>query len=268
MVLWNYSQFNFIEETTNKSEFILFPKTLLTRNIYFSNNENKVFSNNKLENEDYSVELNAMLTAIKKSNDEIKINYPLAIISSEVLAVMVKVPRHKFVLEKYINYAYDDTALSIDCQQTISQPYIVALMTSLLDLNNTSKVLEIGTGSGYQTAILANLVNNVFTIEVIPELSKKAKKILASLGYKNIFYSCRNGKSGWKKHAPFDAIIVTAAAHTEVLPNLISQLKVNGKLVIPLEEENGKQYLYLISKMSNGSIVKKNIMPVRFVPMV
>jgi protein-L-isoaspartate(D-aspartate) O-methyltransferase len=180
-----------------------------------------------------------------------------------VLEAMRKVPRHLFVPPSEVEHAYVDSPLPIGNGQTISQPYIVALMTELLQLKGDEKVLEIGTGSGYQAAILAELCKEVYTIEIIDALAKRAAATLNALGYKNIKVKTGDGYKGWEEYAPFDAIIVTAAPE-EVPPPLLEQLKEGGRLVIPLGEYF--QELYLITK-EKGEIKKKSIIPVRFVPM-
>lgn len=182
-----------------------------------------------------------------------------------VLEAMLKVPRHLFVPEAYRDQAYMDGPLPIGKGQTISQPYIVALMTELLELDGDEKVLEIGTGSGYQAAILAELAREVYTIEIIPELSKRAETILRGLGYKNIHFRIGDGYKGWPEEAPFDAIIVTAAP-PEVPQALVDQLSDDGgRMVVPVGTWD--QDLLLIIK-EGGKITRKNIAPVRFVPMV
>ncbi len=182
---------------------------------------------------------------------------------NNVLAVMRKVERHKFVPEDMIRYAYDDNPLPIGEGQTISQPYIVALMTELLKLKKTDTVLEIGTGSGYQAAVLGELAKEVYTIEIVEKLGKRSKELLESLGYKNIHVKIGDGYQGWPEEAPFDAVIVTAAPDHIPQP-LVDQLKEGGRMVIPV----GKTYqeLILISKTEKGT-QKKDIIPVRFVPM-
>lgn len=188
----------------------------------------------------------------------------------QVLAVMRKVERHLFVKPQYLNVAYQDGALPIDCDQTISQPYIVALMTDLLELTSTSKVLEIGTGCGYQTAVLAELAREVYSVEIIPGLVKSAKSRLEALDYRNIHLKKGDGYYGWQEHAPYDAVLV-AAAPTDVPERLIQQLKPGGKMVIPVG--GSEQSLLLIQKgcqtdeNSGQSLETTEIIPVRFVPM-
>jgi protein-L-isoaspartate(D-aspartate) O-methyltransferase len=183
---------------------------------------------------------------------------------SLVIDAMLLVERHLFVPEKLMQFAYGDYPLPIGYEQTISQPYIVAIMTELLNVKKKDKVLEVGTGSGYQAAILSLLADSVFTIEIIPELAFSAKKRLDSLGYKNVWVKAGDGYKGWKEHAPFDGIIVTCAPE-EIPPLLLEQLSIGGRMVIPV----GSYYqeLLLITKDLTG-ISKKRIIPVRFVPMI
>lgn len=181
-----------------------------------------------------------------------------------VLEAMKKVPRHLFVPEEYRNEAYEDYPLPIGEGQTISQPYIVAKMTELLEIKKGEKVLEIGTGSGYQAAILAEMGAKVYTIEILPKLAENAKKTLLSLGYENIEVLVGDGFKGYIKEAPYDKIIVTAAPERIPEP-LIEQLKIEGKLVIPVGKYN--QELKLVIKTKEGILVE-NVLPVRFVPMV
>jgi protein-L-isoaspartate(D-aspartate) O-methyltransferase len=186
------------------------------------------------------------------------------IINQRVLDAMLKVERHKFVPKEYQHLAYIDEPLPIGFEQTISQPYIVAKMTELLELNENDKVLEIGTGSGYQAAILAELCKEVYTIEIIPELAQRAEKLLKELGYKNIFVKVGDGYYGWPEHAPFDKIIVTCAPK-EIPQRLVEQLKDGGKIVLPVGDVF--QELVVVEK-HNGVITRKNVFPVRFVPMI
>jgi len=181
-----------------------------------------------------------------------------------VIAAMLKVPRHLFVPEEMRDMAYRDEPLPIGYGQTISQPYIVAYMTEALKLRPEDKVLEIGTGSGYQTAILAELVRDVYTIEIIPELSERAQVTLKNLGYTNIEFLIGDGSKGWPEKAPFDAILVSAAP-AEVPPALVEQLQINGRLVIPVGTDS--QELVLIKKTKKG-LEKTRLIGVRFVPLI
>ena len=179
---------------------------------------------------------------------------------------MESVKRHKFVpLLSRLN-AYENRPLSIGYGQTISQPYIVAIMTDLLDLKHSDRVLEIGTGSGYQAAVLAEIVKEVYTIEVITELGVAAAKRLEKLGYKNIETRIGDGYYGWKTHAPYDAIIVTAAAG-HIPPPLLKHLKPGGKMIIPVKSFFRIQHLILVSKNEQGHLCTRQILPVRFVPL-
>ena len=184
---------------------------------------------------------------------------------ARVLTVLAQTARHKFVPSEMVPYAYNDRPLPIGEDQTISQPYIVALMTELMGLSGTEKVLEIGTGSGYQAAVLSPLVADVYTIEIVKTLALRAQKILEELGMKNVYVRWGDGYKGWPDEAPFDRIIVTAAPD-EVPSALIDQLRTGGKLVIPV----GKywQELKVITKVSRSQIDEQSIIPVRFVPMV
>ncbi len=187
------------------------------------------------------------------------------ITDQKVIQAMLKVERHRFVPKEYKELAYIDEPLPIGYGQTISQPYIVALMTQLLELKGDERVLEIGTGSGYQAAILAEIVKEVYTIEIIPELAKKAEKLLKEeLGYKNIHFKIGDGYLGWKEFAPFDRIIVTCAPEHIPQP-LIEQLKDGGKMVIPVGVYT--QELIVVEKEGN-KVYKRATIPVRFVPML
>jgi protein-L-isoaspartate(D-aspartate) O-methyltransferase len=186
------------------------------------------------------------------------------IIDTETLKAMRKVERHLFVPDQNRSQAYNDSPLPIGHGQTISQPYIVAYMTQLLNVSQGDKVLEIGTGSGYQAAILGEIAKEVFTIEIVEALGEQAKRRLKALGYDNVTVIVGDGYSGFQKEAPFDAIMVTAAAGDIPSP-LIEQLKDGGKLVMPVGPPEAVQMLVLIEK-KKGKIVRKNLTPVRFVP--
>ena len=186
---------------------------------------------------------------------------------SAVLQAMSKLPRHLFVPESFIDDAYEDGPLSIGEGQTISQPYVVASMTSHLHLSNESRVLEIGTGSGYQTAILAEIAKAVYTIERIAELLPKAERMFELLGYDNIFTKHADGSNGWPEAAPFDAIIVTAAAKG-IPETLTLQLNADGIMIIPLDrDEIDKQELVKVKKSADG-LKQETLYPVRFVPLL
>lgn len=178
-----------------------------------------------------------------------------------VIEAMRAVPRHRFVPEAYRAHAYEDCAVSLDLGQTVSQPYIVGLMTRILDARETDRILEIGTGSGYQTAILARLAGSVFTVERLGVLADRARETLESLGYGNIHYRIGDGYEGWPEYAPFDKIMVTAAPG-ELPAALFRQLKDSGKMVLPIGEE-----LYSVTR-SGDEAVKVHHGGVRFVPMV
>lgn len=181
-----------------------------------------------------------------------------------VLNAMRKVLRHEMVPSNVVNRAYTDGPLPIGYGQTISQPYIVAFMTEAINPKPEHKVLEIGTGSGYQAAVLAEIVTEVYTIEIIKELYQSADKKLKQLGYKNIFCKAADGYYGWEEHAPFDAIVVTAAAE-HIPPSLVEQLKDGGKMIIPVGSPFLNQNLILVEKV-DGDITTKSLLPVRFVP--
>ncbi len=184
----------------------------------------------------------------------------------QVLSAMRKVPRHEFVPSLYRRSSYTNRPLPIGYGQTISQPYMVAVMTDLLKLKPNHQVLEIGTGSGYQAAMLAELVKQVFTIEIIKPLADEAKSRLTRLGYDNIETRIGDGYYGWKEHAPFDAIIVTAAG-SHVPPALIKQLKPGGRMVIPVGSQFMVQQLLLLEKTADNKVKASQIMPVTFVPL-
>jgi protein-L-isoaspartate(D-aspartate) O-methyltransferase len=183
-----------------------------------------------------------------------------------VLAAMERVPRHEFVPEAYRRLAYADQPLPIGHRQTISQPYIVAFMTQAIDPQPRQRVLEIGTGSGYQAAVLAELVGDVYTIELIPDLAKQAAARLKKLGYRNIHAKTGDGYQGWPEKAPFDAIVVSCGAQHVPEP-LFKQLKRGGKMVIPVGEAGKGQWLRIITKREDGTQLSRDLIPVQFVPL-
>jgi len=187
------------------------------------------------------------------------------ITNQRVIQAMINVPRHLFVPEAYERMAYEDRPLPIGEGQTISQPYIVALMTDLLDPEPNMKVLEIGTGSGYQAAVLAEIVKEVYSIEIVDVLGRIAKDLLIDLGYKNIYTKIGDGYKGWPDKSPFDAIIVTCAP-TDIPEPLENQLKEGGKMIIPLGGSIVQELILFEKK--DGKLIKKSVAPVRFVPMV
>lgn len=184
----------------------------------------------------------------------------------EVLRAMRTVPRHKFVPEDQVSRAYEDHPLPIGEGQTISQPYIVALMTQVVKVKPGDRVLEIGTGSGYQAAVLAELTEEVYTIEILDTLGRRAAKRLDELGYSQIHTKVGNGYYGWEEHAPYDAIIVTCAPDHIPRP-LIAQLAVGGRMVIPVGPQGAYQSLWLLEKQADGEVQRRNLGGVRFVPM-
>ncbi|MBD3413897.1 MAG: protein-L-isoaspartate(D-aspartate) O-methyltransferase [Candidatus Aminicenantes bacterium] len=184
---------------------------------------------------------------------------------SRVLDAMREVPRHLFIDEPYRHLAYADHPLPIQAQQTISQPYIVGLMTEAVQVQKGDKVLEVGTGSGYQAAVLAHLTVHVYSIEIIKELAEKARQTLKKIGYDQVKIKWGDGNLGWEEHAPYDAIIVTAASR-KMPPALFEQLKEGGLMVIPIGNPSSFQILTLIEK-KQGKPVRKEMIGVRFVPM-
>jgi protein-L-isoaspartate(D-aspartate) O-methyltransferase len=184
--------------------------------------------------------------------------------SPAVLKAMARVPRHLFVPLEVRAFAYDDRPLPIGQGQTISQPFIVGYMTQALQTSPGDRVLEIGTGSGYQAAVLAEMVREVFTVEIVPELADRARRTLADLGYRNVHVRTGNGYLGWPEHAPFPRIIVTAAPE-EIPPALVAQLAVGGTMVLPVG--TGLQEITIVTK-TVGGVTQKKTLAVRFVPMV
>ena len=203
------------------------------------------------------IHLDAKLTSIEIGKDTF---------NKDVMGVMGTVPRHRFVPERLRDYAYENRPLPIGHGQTISQPYIVALMTDLLEVDENDVVLEIGTGSGYQAAVLSPLVKHVYTMEIIEALGETATVRLTQLGYDNVTTRIADGYYGWKERGPFDAIIVTAAAGS-IPPPLVEQLKPGGRMVIPVGGAFLTQQLMLVEKDPDGEVRTKQILPVRFVPL-
>jgi protein-L-isoaspartate(D-aspartate) O-methyltransferase len=191
---------------------------------------------------------------------------PRGIKNARVLDTMRRVPRHEFVPDDVRPLAYADNALPIGHKQTISQPYIVALMTEVIDPKPKQRVLEVGTGSGYQAAVLAELVAEVYTIELIPELARDAEARLKRLGYKNVTVRAGDGYLGWPEAAPFDAIVVTCGAEKVPEP-LQKQLKPGGVMVIPVGPAHGVQSLQVLTKGADGKVQTRDLLPVRFVPL-
>jgi len=183
-----------------------------------------------------------------------------------VLRAVRTVPRHAFVPPEQRTHAYEDRPLYIGLGQTISQPYIVAFMTEALQLDPNSVVLEIGTGSGYQAAVCAEIAREVYSIEIVEPLARSAAEVLTALGYGNVHVRVGDGYYGWPDAGPFDAIIGTAAAQEIPLP-LIEQLRPQGRMILPVEGESGFQHLILLTKDGQGQLHRETVMPVRFVPM-
>ncbi len=187
-------------------------------------------------------------------------------LSPGVLGVMAEVPRHAFVPEALRHKAYDDRPLPIGYGQTISQPYIVALMTDLLEVDGDDVVLEVGTGSGYQAAVLARIVKHVYTMEIVPPLADRAKGRLAAAGYANVTARTGDGYYGWPAQAPFDGIVVTAAS-SHIPPPLVAQLRPGAKMVIPVGAPFLVQHLVLVEKDLDGKVTTRLMLPVAFVPL-
>ena len=216
----------------------------------------------------FTVTLNLMSQDFEQLRNKMVVEQlmPRGIKSRDVLTAMRNIPRHLFVPQEIRSDAYFDSPLPIGLGQTISQPYIVAFMTESLNPKLGMKILEIGTGSGYQAAVLAYLGCDVYTIELLPELAVTAENILKELKFDNVKIRCGNGYEGWEEEAPFDAIIVTAAPD-QIPEKLIEQLKDGGKMIIPVGSVLLPQWLKLITKRGKR-IIEEDLLPVRFVPMV
>ncbi len=216
--------------------------------------------------EDFSRRHQTMIKDIEDTVRETRHYLDKEMFDQRVMDVMAKVPRHEFVPSSQQDNAYQNRPLPIGYGQTISQPYIVALMTDLIETRSEDRVLEIGTGSAYQAAVLAELVDEVYSIEVVEALGEKAAKRLQRLNYNNVHTRIGDGYYGWPEQAPFDAIVVTAAA-SHVPPPLINQLKAGGRMVIPVGSRFMTQQLLLVEKSNDGTIATRQVMPVVFVPL-
>lgn len=208
-----------------------------------------------------------MVAEIEAMYAETRFETGFGAMSPAVRAALGKVERHRLVSPDQAPYAYRNHPLPIGAGQTISQPYIVALSTDLIDPKPGDVVLEVGTGSGYQAAVLAEIVSKVYTIEIIESLGRRAEERLTTLGYRNIEVRVGDGYLGWPEHAPFDGIVVTAAAPS-IPPALVEQLKPGGRMAIPVGGEGEVQFLMLLTKRADGGIEQRRILPVRFVPLV
>lgn len=215
---------------------------------------------------DFAAERRALMVEISALAKETRSETGQGVISAQVMEAMGRVPRHLFVPPEVRHHAYRNRPLPIGYSQTISQPFLVAYMTELLQVNKDSKVLEVGAGSGYQAAILGELVKEVYTIEIIKPLAERASETLKSNGYINVQVQVGDGYYGWKKHAPFDAIIVTAFA-SHVPPPLIQQLKRGGRMLIPLGSSFMPQHLVLVEKDMQDRVRTRELLPVQFVPL-
>jgi protein-L-isoaspartate(D-aspartate) O-methyltransferase len=225
-----------------------------------------LFSSQAIAEDDFQQQRQELVNIIKADVVRTRDFLGQEMLDERVLDAIGKVPRHEFVPESERSYAYENRPLPIGYGQTISQPYIVAIMTELLKPKETDRVLEVGTGSGYQAAILAELVDSVYTIEIIEELSQKAADNLKRAGYANVHTRTGDGYYGWETEAPFDGIVVTAVA-SHIPPPLIKQLKPGGRMIIPVSAQFMTQYLVLVIKAIDGKISTQQIIPVRFVPL-
>ncbi len=212
----------------------------------------------------YESQRQAMIEELR-DDSRLSEQYGAPPISEHTLAVLGQVPRHEFVPDEQKRYAYENRPLSIGARQTISQPYIVALMTDLAEVTKNDTVLEIGTGSGYQAAVLSELADRVYTIEIVEMLGRRAASTLKRLEYNNVTARVGDGYAGWPDQAPFDAILVTAAPE-QVPEPLIEQLAVGGRMVIPVGAQNDLQILKVLTKEEEGLLIVSNVIAVRFVP--
>ena len=215
---------------------------------------------------DYAPARQGMLEEIRRTVVETREATGREALSPRVMGALATVPRHEFVPPELRERAYENRPLPIGHGQTISQPYIVALMSDLLEAEAGDVVLEIGTGSGYQAAVLAEMGVRVYSVEIVPPLAESAKRRLARLGYEGVALRLGDGYHGWREHAPYDAIIVTAAP-VQVPPPLVGQLRPGGRMVIPVGPRFGVQRLLLIEKAPDGTVSTRQVLPVRFVPL-
>jgi len=225
-----------------------------------------LFSTHVIAENDFFRQRQALVTIIKDQVNRTRGFLGQDTLDDRVINALLKVPRHEFVPESERSSAYDNRPLSIGFGQTISQPYIVAIMTDLLKLKQTDRVLEVGTGSGYQAAILAELVDSVYTIEIIEPLAVHAAANLKQAGYNTVHTRIGDGYYGWEEAAPFDGIVVTAVA-SHIPPPLIKQLKPGGRMIIPVGAQFMTQYLVLVTKGADEKITTRQILPVSFVPL-
>jgi len=221
---------------------------------------------NVIAEDAYEEKRQQMIAVIQQTVEMTESYTGKASLDKRVVEAMRAVPRHKFVPPDNRSNAYENTPLPIGHRQTISQPYIVALMTDLAAVTSESVVLEVGTGSGYQAAVLSELVSHVYSIEIIEALGLEARLLLQELGYDNVTVKIGDGYHGWPEHAPFDAILVTAAAE-HIPEQLIQQLKPGGRLVIPVGKQYQSQSLRVLTKGPDGEIEQRDILPVVFVPL-
>jgi len=215
----------------------------------------------------YAAERLRMLDEIDLQTRESRLETGRVVLAERVRQAIARVPRHAFVPANEKGNAYQNRPLAIGHGQTISQPFIVALMTDIMDVKPTDKVLEIGTGSGYQAAVLAELAAEVYTVEIVEPLARQAAETLVRLGYRNVKTRIGDGYQGWAEHALYDSIVVTAAPRSVPQP-LIDQLKPGGRLVVPVGAQSGGQELLVLEKQPGGAVVRRTVLAVRFVPLV
>jgi protein-L-isoaspartate(D-aspartate) O-methyltransferase len=214
----------------------------------------------------YEAERMALLREIEQDVRDTAVYLNRRALDERVMSALAAVPRHEFVQPDDRRFAYENRPLPIGHGQTISQPYIVAIMTDLIEPGAGCRALEVGTGSGYQAAILSKLCDEVYTVEIIEALGSQARERLARLGYRNVEVRLGDGYYGWEQHAPFDAIVVTAVA-SHIPPPLLKQLKPGGRMILPIGTRFTAQELVLVNKGSDGRVTTRQILPVRFVPL-